>query len=79
MALDSSVTLKVHVLFKNLIPGLANLGGQRMGLTSQQAGESIHHKFANNYWSIYKINLISNPQYAINWFKANVEFSSTHK
>ena len=79
MALDSSVTLKVHVLFEHLIPGLANLGGHGMGLTSEQAGESIHHEFANNYWSKYKINMISNPQFAINWFKANVEFSSKHK
>ncbi len=67
MALDSSVTLKVHVLFEHLLPGLANLGCQGMGLISEHAGESLHHKFANNYWSKYKINMISNPQYTTNW------------
>lgn len=78
MALESSVTLKVHILFEHLIPNLANLGGEGMGLTSEQVGESIHHEFNHNFWSRYKINLLTNPQYAKNWYDANLEFSSKH-
>ena len=78
MAIESSVTLKAHIVFEHLIPGLANLGGEGMGLTSEQAGESIHHEFDHNYWSRYKINLISNPNYSESWFNANVEFCSKH-
>ena len=79
MALESSVTLKVHIIFEHLIPNLANLGGVGMGLTSEQAGESIHHEFNHNFWSRYKINLLTNPNFAKNWFDANLEFSSKHK
>lgn len=78
MALESSITLKVHVLMSHLIPGLANLGGKGMGLTSEQAGESIHHEFERYFWSRRKIRLSTNPNYGINWLKANLEFSSKH-
>lgn len=78
MALESSITLKVHVLMSHLIPGLANLGGKGMGLTSEQAGESIHHEFERYFWSRRKIKLSTNPNYGINWLNANLEFSSKH-
>ena len=78
MALESSITLKVHVLMSHLIPGLANLGGKGMGLTSEQAGESIHHEFERYFWSRRKIRLSTNPNYGINWLNANLEFSSKH-
>ena len=77
-ALNSSVTLKVHIVFEHLIPGLANLNGRGLGIVSEQAGESIHHEFDHHFWARYKINSMSNPRFSNNWYNANLEFCSKH-
>ena len=65
-SLNMTTTLKVHVLMEHLIPNLANLGGKGMGLTSEQVGEAIHHKF-ENYWARYKIESLDNENHSSNW------------
>lgn len=73
MALGLSIPLKVHCVMEHLIPGLANLGGRGMGLTSEQTGESFHHHFKTNFWERYKISSLDNPNFEEAWFAANLE------
>ena len=76
LALDISVTLKVHVLTAHLIPCLMNLGGQGLGMYSTQAGESVHKQFEKNFWAKYKVSSLSHPEYGKRLLDATVEFSS---
>ena len=79
MDLDISVTLKLHVIFFHLLPALQNpvLKGRGLGIVSGQAGESIHAEF-KIFWEKYKIKSLDNPNYAENFKRAVVEFSSKH-
>ena len=75
---ELSVTLKTHVLFEYLISCLLNLGGNGMGLYSEQAVERIHREFLQNFWQKCKISSVDHPKYPESLFSAVVEFSSKH-
>ena len=78
LGLHISITLKMHVIFEHLVPCLLNLGGEGLGLYSEQAGESIHRQFLKHHWEKYKINLLDHPNYGEALFNSVVEFSSRH-
>ena len=75
---DLSETLKVHVILEHVKDCLATLkDGRGLGIWSEQSGESIHREFLE-YWSRYKINLLSDPKYGDRLIKAVIKFSSRH-
>ena len=78
LGLDLSITLKMHVIFEHLSACVKDLGGRGLGLYSEQAGESIHREFQQNFWLKYKIKDINHPKFLDNLFSAVVEFSSKH-
>ena len=65
-------------MFEHLVPCLLNLGGEGLGIYSEQAGESIHRQFLKHHWEKYKINLREHPNYGEALLSAVVEFSSRH-
>jgi hypothetical protein len=72
-----SETLKIHIIMSHIPQCLQFLNGKGLGIWSEQAGEAIHREFLK-FWSRYKINLKTDPNYSIRLMKAVVEFSSRH-
>ena len=79
MKLGITITLKVHVIFNHLEQMLSRCHGLGLGIYSAQAIESSHREFLDHFWYKYKIESLTNPNYAQNLMKACVEFSSKHK
>lgn len=67
-------TLKMHVLFQHLKHCRHFLNNARLGIWSEQAGESIHREFLRTS-NQYKLNFIEHPSYIERFKKAVVEFS----
>ena len=73
-----SVTLKVHVILDHLVPtlNLPHFEGRGLGVCTEQAGESIHSHFKENFWKKWHISSLEHPQYSKNLKKAVVECAS---
>ena len=73
-----SVTPKVHAIFDHLVPTLKlpYLKGHGLGVCTEQAGESFHFHFKENFWKNRKISSMSNPNYGNHLLAAVIECSS---
>lgn len=75
--IETTETLKIHVLLCHLIQSLDYLSDYGLGVWSEQAGESVHREFLK-FWERFKIVMIENDRYPEKLLKAVVEFSSRH-
>lgn len=70
-------TLQVHILLYHLKEYLSFLDEARLGLWSEQAGESIHRNILT-FWKKYKMNRIDDERNGDHLLRVVIEFSSRH-
>ena len=76
MALEISITPKLHILFDH-IPQFCAEHNRGLSLYSEQASESVHSIF-KLCWQKRLVKMMSNPRYASALLDTVVEFNSKH-
>ena len=74
LGLGISITPKVHIIFEH-VPQYCSRFGRGLGLTSEQAGESVHSLFKRSFQKL-KVNDVSSPRWATNVLKTVLDFNA---
>lgn len=76
MALDISITTKVHLVFVHVEPYCKNLG-HGLGVLSEHAFESVHRDFLV-HWERHKVKDSEHPEFDTRLKKTMCEYNSGH-